>query len=348
MHAQYIKLVHFKYEFCQLWWHKKYSMWINYLQVICNWYILEDMKKQSIIVLVILALLIFGVIIFKQESKKNESVAGQMTITTSFYPLYYFTSQITGEKATIINITPAGSEPHDYEPTPSDIIAINESSILVLGGNGLETWGDKITETLKDSKIKVLIAGSGLATQTIEEGGEKVIDPHIWLDPVLAQEIAGKIADSIIQIDPEHTEYYLNKKNDLVKKLTALDTAYKNGLASCNTKSIVTSHAAFGYMANRYGLTQVAITGISPDEEPSPKELTAVAMFAKKSNVKYIFFESLVSPKLSETVAREIGAQTLVLNPIEGLSNDEINLGKDYISEMYSNLTNLRLALQCK
>ncbi len=133
----------------------------------------------------------------------------------------------------------------------------------------------------------------------------------------------------------------------LNQKLDQLDKTYAEGLKTCKQKDIITSHAAFGYLATRYGLNQVAISGISPDEEPSSQQLAEVAKFAKENDVKYIFFESLVSPKLSETIAHEIGAKTLVLDPLEGISDDDIKQGKNYFTVMENNLKNLQKALQC-
>ena len=164
----------------------------------------------------------------------------------------------------------------------------------------------------------------------------------------MAKKEVEKIAQAIDQADPNNKSFYDQNTKNLEDKLDQLDNEYKTGLTSCQSKDIVTSHAAFGYLGTRYGLNQVAIAGLSPDEEPSSKQLVDVADFARKNNVKYIFFESLVSPKLSETIAQEIGAKTLVLDPLEGLSDDNIKQGKDYFSVMRDNLANLQTALQCK
>jgi zinc transport system substrate-binding protein len=180
------------------------------------------------------------------------------------------------------------------------------------------------------------------------EDGQDVIDPHIWLSPPLVKQITDKITQALIQIDPANSNYYQTNANSLKAKLDNLDVEYKQGLSNCAEKNIITSHAAFGYLATTYGLNQVSIAGLSPDAEPSPQQLADITKFAKANNVKFIFFESLVSPKLSDTIANEIGAKTLVLNPIEGLTNDEISQGKNYFTEMQNNLSNLKIALQCK
>jgi len=301
-------------------------------------------------IIIIVALLNFG--------QKEENNSPKIKVVTSFYPLYFFTSQITGDKAVVSNITPAGAEPHEYEPTARDIASIEDSNLLVLNGGGLEGWSENVQSNLNKDKTKVIVAGDGLTTKTVVEEEEHEesteeghhhdgIDPHIWLSPVLARQMVDKIESGLSISDPSNSSYYKSNAEILKNKLSVLDEEFRNGLVACGSKNIITSHSAFAYLASAYGLNQVSIAGLSTEEEPSSKEMSEIAKFAKDNNVKYIFFESLISPKLSETIAKEIGAQTLVLNPIEGLTEDEINSGKDYFSEMRSNLVNLKIALQC-
>ncbi len=270
------------------------------------------------------------------------------SVNTSFYPLYFFTTEIGGDKVQVTNITPAGAEPHDYDPTPQEIAGIESSPLLILNGANLEAWGSRITEELEGKGKVVVIAGEDLADQKIEEDGEIIRDPHVWLSPVLAKKEADKILDGLKKVDPENSSFYERNAANLKIKLDKLDNDYKQGLKSCKRKDIVTSHAAFSYLGGAYGLSQVTVTGISPDEEPSSKQLAEVSKLAKAGNVKYIFFESLVSPKLSETIADEIGAQTLVLDPIEGVSPEDMQAGRNYITIMEDNLKNLKIALECK
>jgi zinc transport system substrate-binding protein len=186
-----------------------------------------------------------------------------------------------------------------------------------------------------------------LLSKQLTEKGQTMKDPHVWLNPQLAKNEVRRITDGYISIDPTNTMFYQENEKALDDKLDQLDSEYKEGLANCQNKDIITSHAAFAYLAEQYGLNQVAISGLSPDEEPSAQQLADVANFARKNNVRYIFFESLVSPKLSETIASEIGAKTMVLDPIEGLSDDDIKQGKNYFTVMEDNLKNLQTALQC-
>lgn len=287
-------------------------------------------------------------LIIKNKSTTPVVSSGKVQVVASFYPLYYFASQIGEDKANVLNITPAGAEPHDYEPTPSDIASIENSKLLILQGTGLEAWGKDVQSNIDPKNTTVITVGQDLMTQNVVEDGKSIIDPHTWLSPPLASEMADKILTGFIAVDPTNTAYYQANEIKLKADLATLNTEYKNGLANCVSKDIVTSHAAFGYLSTTYGLNQVPISGLSPDAEPSPKQLADIADFVKKNKVQYIFFESLVSPKLSETIARETGTQTMVLDPIEGITSEDLAKGVNYITVMESNLKNLELVLQCK
>jgi len=300
------------------------------------------MKKIVITILAITALaLVFFAL--KNIPAKNSVQTDKLQVVTSFYPLYFFASEIGGDKTQIFNLTPAGAEPHDYEPTGRDIARVENSKLLVLNG-GLEAWADNLKQNLSSNTF-VVTAGENLFKKSADQNS---FDPHIWLSPQLAGKMVDKIKEGFIQVNPENEDYYQNNADVLKSKLTELDKKFQEGLKDCSEKNIITSHSAFGYLASDYDLNEVSITGLSPDAEPSPRQLAEVAEFAKINKVKYIFFESLVSPKLSQTIAQEIGADTLVFNPLEGLTEEEINQGKNYFTEMENNLTNLKIALRCQ
>ena len=309
-----------------------------------------NINKLINIVIISLIIVLFGyfLTIKIQQTHSTQITSGKPQVVTSFYPLYFFTSQIAADKADVYNVTPNGVEPHDYEPSAHDIAKIEDSNMLILNGGKLEAWGEKMRENLNGKKTLILTIGTEIANQEMVEDGENIQDPHIWLDPVLAKKEVAMITAGLIQIDPANSAFYQANAQTLLMKLDNLDNQFRQGLNSCNKKDIITSHAAFGYLASEYHFNQMAISGLSPDAEPSVQKLAEVAEFAKTNQVEYIFFESLVSPKLSQTIASEIGAQTLVLNPIEGLSDEEIINGKSYFSEMENNLKNLKIALQCK
>lgn len=304
-------------------------------------------KKYLFIIIVAAIVAVFITLLSSRGQPVSPVSSGKITVASSFYPLYFFASQIGGEKADVINITPAGAEPHDYEPTARDIAEIEKSDLLILNGGGLEAWGESIKRNINSERTRLVIAGEGLKTEEMTEEEKNIIDPHIWLSPLLAEKMAEKIFQGFKETDPANAAYYQTNADILKSKLRALDEKYKSGLALCAQNKIITTHAAFGYLANAYHLEQVAITGISPDAEPSPRKLGELADFIKKNNIKYIFFETLASPRLSQTLSVETGAATLELNPLEGLSDEEISRGKNYFSEMENNLANLQLALQC-
>lgn len=258
-----------------------------------------------------------------KEDKKT------MNITASFYPLAFVSQRVGGKLVKVNQITPGGVEPHDYEPTPQDLAAISDSQVFVMHGGGVDAWANNIPNAVK-------VAQSNTS------------DPHVWLDPVSFQEEVKIIRDTFIQTDPENKAKYMLNAAGLINDLKGLDQEYKDGLKECKIKQIITSHDAFGHMAKRYGFESLAIAGLSPDEEPSPKRLAELSDLAKKNSIKYIFFETLVSPKLADTIAKEIGAKSLILNPIEGITKEEAAKAKDYLILMQENLKNLRIAMQCK
>lgn len=294
--------------------------------------------------------LIAGLMMFAKDTERTpviSTTSSKIQVVASFYPLYFFTKEVGGNLVDVINMTPSGSEPHDYEPTTQDIVKIQNSKIVVLNGGGLEAWGDKVAQIINTENTLVLSVGTDVMTQTMNTEGSMRTDPHVWLSPQLAVKMVDSITAALTQVDGVNASYYEANAQVIKDKLIALDTEFTQGLASCAKKDIVTSHSAFGYLASSYGLNQVSIAGLSPEAEPSPRQLAGIVDLAKKNNIKYIFFESLTSPKLSETIANEVGARTLVLNPIEGLTPDEIAEGKDYLSAMRENLKNLQLALEC-
>lgn len=302
----------------------------------------------TIIICILISILAY--ILIRRPVSPTNNVSGKIQVVASFYPLADFAKNVGGDLVDVTNITPAGAEPHEYEPTPRDIVKVNSARLLIYNGNGVDPWAEKIESDLKAKGVRVIkisgILDSLKKNAHDNESGES--DPHFWLDPVNAQTEVDSIADALIQIDKTREKEYNQNRNTFKKQLADLDTEYRNGLANCELRTIVTSHNAFEYLARRYNLETLYILGLSPEEEPSAKTIAEVSNLAKEKDIKYIFFETLVNPKLSETIANEIGAKTLVLNPIEGLTDEEIATGKNYLSVMRENLTNLKTALQCQ
>ncbi|CEP66359.1 Adhesion lipoprotein [Moorella glycerini] len=292
---------------------------------------------------VALVLLIFSIIFFaggcraSKSQLQPESVAGPIKIYTTFYPLYDFTKKIAGDRAIVENLQPVGVEPHGYEPSPQQVASIYTGKLFIFLGEPMDPWAKKIEGQLKAKGVMSLEAGKGL----IENN-----DPHIWLDPVLARELSRRIYEALVTLDADNKGYYEKNLQELEQKFTMLDKQYREVLAGVTRKDFVTSHAAFGYLAKRYGLKQIPISGLSPQEEPSAQQMAELITLCRSKGVKYIFFETLASPKLAETLARETGAGTLVLNPIGGLTPEEIKAGEDYFSIMAQNLASLKQALE--
>ncbi|MBI2037649.1 MAG: zinc ABC transporter substrate-binding protein [Candidatus Magasanikbacteria bacterium] len=274
---------------------------------------------------------------------------GKPTIVTTFYPLADIAQNVSRKHMEVINITPAGVEPHDFEPTPQDLAKIYRAKLFILNGGDIDAWAEKIIPELKAKNITVINMSEHLEKiqDTNAESEPKLYDPHFWLDPINVSTETDVIAETLVQIDNARAVDYNNNRAAFKKQLQQLDTDYRTGLAACDSKEIITAHNAFGYLTKRYNLTNFYILGLSPDEEPSPQKIAEIASMAKQKNIKYIFFETIIDQKLSRTIADEIGAQTLVLNPIEGLTDEELRAGKNYIQVMKDNLQNLKTALVC-
>ncbi|MBP2654837.1 MAG: ABC-type metal ion transporter, periplasmic subunit [Firmicutes bacterium] len=279
--------------------------------------------------------------------------AGKLKVVTSIYPVYEFTKQVGGDKVDVSMLVPQGAEPHDWEPTATQLIQIKSAKLFLYHGAGMENL-DKILNQDTLGTAKAVAVSQNIQPLNEEHTGENEADhsaghnhpdAHMWLDPLSAQQEVLNIAQALQAVDPENSDYYKQNAEKYNKELAQLDQEYQRTLNNLPRRDIITSHAAFSYLTKRYNLTQVAIMGLAPDSEPTPEKLANIIDFCKKHKVKYIFFETLVSPKLSETVARETGAKLLVLNPLESLTVDETNQGKNYITVMQDNLANLKIAL---
>jgi len=266
----------------------------------------------------------------------SDAGSGDKSVVAAFYPLAYAAEQIGGGGVAVRNLTPAGAEPHDLELTAGDVKDVQDADLVLYLGEGFMPGLERAVAG-RDGTSLDLLGGQKLVSGR-EEGGDSAPDPHVWLDPVryagMVRAIGTALRDKAAA-------------DDLAKRLEALDAELRGGLATCKRRQIITSHAAFGYLAGRYGLEQVPLEGLSPEAEPSARGIEQLVRLVRSSGATTVFFETLVSPKLARTVAREAGAQTAVLNPIEGLTADDITGGADYFSVMRDNLRALRKALGC-
>jgi zinc transport system substrate-binding protein len=294
------------------------------------------------------------------------SQPGALKVYTSIYPLEFVAERVGGVHVEVTNIVPAGVEPHDFEPTAKDMVALSEANLFVYNGSGFDLWAEKAVEGLDKSKTAVVNATEGLELLKAEEGEHEEhtegsdstakesehehehgeFDPHVWLDPTLLKAQAEKVKTALVQKDQAHRADYEKNFQQLAADLDQLDKEFKDMVAKAGSKEFMVSHSAFGYLAHRYGLEQIAISGISPADEPSPAEMKELVEHVKEHKIKYVLFETLVSPKVAEVIAREAGVKTATLNPLEGLTEEEAKAGKDYLSIMRDNLETLRAALQ--
>lgn len=259
-----------------------------------------------------------------------------ISVVTAFYPLAYAAEEIGGPKVDITNLTPPGTEPHDVELSARDAERVRSADVVLYLGSGFQPALEEALDGSLGTAVDLL---EGLQ---LREGGDDdqdlEVDPHVWLDPLRYAEMSDRIGRALGRLEDAAS---------FRARLESLDEEYEADLDGCKRGEIVTSHAAFGYLAERYGLEQIAITGLVPEAEPTPRELEGVIEDVRAHGATTVFFETLVSPRLAETVARETGASTAVLNPLEGLTEDELGRGEDYFSLMRVNLQTIRQALGC-
>lgn len=273
-----------------------------------------------------------------QKDFVNTSREDKLKIYTSFYPIYDFVKKIGGDKVDVSTVVPAGVEPHDFEPTPKQIIDLQQSDVVFINGAGFEEWLNRIENAnIVDLSKELLIKNEGSAP-----------DPHIWLDPVMVKNISTSILNTLVTKDPQNSEFYKNNKIQFNSKIEKLNSDIGNNLDDCRLNDFISFHDAFGYFADRYGLTQHAITGLAPEGSISPKSVSDAINLARQLNISIIFAEEVMDPRLSNTIANEIGGNVLSLNPIELIPLQEQEAGEDYFSKMYENMNNLKIALDCK
>lgn len=312
------------------------------------------MKKSNIIgggiILAILAVCLTLLLVNQPTQIAGPDSPRKLKIVTSFYTIGEFAHQVGGDLVDVEVITPAGTEPHDYEPTPQQIGDIYSADAFFLNGTGLDSWAEKIAFDISSKSTLPIhtVSVSTLSGVVMLRQSTPVFDPHFWLDPQIAVEEIREISLQLIRIDETHGEIYQKNADAYIAKLEALTNEYSAGLANCQQRTIVASHDALAYLASAYDFQVIALAGLSPEAEPSAGRLAEIAKLAEEKKIKYIYFETLVSPKLAQTIANEIGAKTLVFNPLEGLTNEELAAGENYISVMETNLQNLRTGMICE
>lgn len=305
-------------------------------------------NRKFFLVAVIFVTVFISAFFLSSRIPQKDAQDERIHIVASFYPLSHIAKAVGGNLVDVQSLVPSGVEPHDFEPSSRDLVEIGIVDAFLYNGASLEPWIMKWNDGISTKPKYVINMAEALrkhgASLFVKDG---IVDPHFWLDPQIMKSEVAIVRDMLIEVDPSHKDLFTENAKRYTGALDLLDEHYRAGLSSCALRDIVVLHEAFNYPASRYGINVTSVEGISPDEDPSPKELARIINLAREKNVKHIFFETVASPKFSELIAREIGGATLVLNPIESLTPDEVQSGDDYFSIMEMNLNNLKIAMQC-
>lgn len=293
------------------------------------------------------------------EGTSNENE--KLQIVATFYPMYEFTKEVVGEEGDVSLLIPVGTEMHDYEPSAKNVAEISEADAFVYNSHELETWAENLQSNTENTlfieaagQISLMEANGEDYNHDHEEndheheedGHNHSHDPHVWVDPVLAMVEVETIRDALSEQFPEKSEIFTANAEKYLAELKTLDDEFTAAFANAGNTTFVTQHSAFAYLAKQYGLTQESIAGISSEEEPTPSRLAELKHFVEDHQVTVIYFEENASSKVAETLAKETGVTLAVLNPLESLTNEQIEAGANYLSVMRDNLQALQLSIQ--
>lgn len=289
------------------------------------------MKKKIIsgALAVITSIMLIGCVTNSDTKTTNDEGNKKVNIMVSVYPLKEFADKIAGDKAEVSCMVPDNMEPHDYEPKTKDFEALIKSDAFIYNGLGLETWVDQVKSVIGDKELRIVDSSEGVEVR--KEGD--VIDPHSWLSLKEAEKQAENIKDTLVEIDEDNKAYYEKNYDAFVGELESLYNEYKEKFDNLSTKDFVTGHAAFGYLCRDFGLQQKSVENLFAEGEPTPKQLEQLVTFCKENNIKTVFSESLASPKVSETLAKEVGAEVVPILTLESNEDD-----KSYVEAMRYNL----------
>ena len=278
--------------------------------------------------ILLIIIILFSIITITCNNNDNKNTSGKLQIYTSVYPIYDFTKKIGGEKITVYNMTKAGAEPHDFEITSKDMANLSKADLFIYNGGGMEHWVDAVKDVLQN--IKYIDSSSNINNQDN-------LDPHFWLSPKNAKIQMENIKNGLIEIDSESKDYYQSNYNLYANRLDELDNKIKISLSNIKNRNLVLTHPAFGHFCKEYSLNQIAIAR----DEADPKAMAEIITFIKNNDIKAIFYEEFSSSKLVDSIAKETQIKILTLNPIESLSEENIEAGEDYFSIMEKNLISL-------
>jgi zinc transport system substrate-binding protein len=302
----------------------------------------------------LLALVVTAGCTSARPAERSTGSSGQLAIVAAFYPLQFVAQRVAGEHATVANLTQPGAEPHDLELTARQVASLTTARLVIYEKGFQPAVDEAVAQSENPEVIDTTTAvplrppeatGDDLGRQGGAGGDHAALDPHVWLDPTAVSRIARAVEQRLLIIDPAHAADYARNAGALQQDLRRLDRSFRYGLRHCVRTEFITTHAAFGYLAESYHLTQIGISGVSPDAEPSAARIAEVQRVAREYRLTTIFSETLVSPALAQAIAGDLGLRTDVLDPIEGVTDQ--SRGNDYFSIMASNLTALRKAGGC-
>ncbi|WP_339172746.1 zinc ABC transporter substrate-binding protein [Solibacillus sp. FSL R5-0691] len=303
----------------------------------------------------------------KKDKNESQQNGDALSVYTTVYPLQYFTEQIGGEYVDVSSIYPAGANEHSFEPTQKDMMALADADLFFYIGLGLEGFVENAQKTLANEDVKLVATAADVTEDQLhistghthaeheehddhghddgEEHAHEEHDAHVWLSPVISQQLALTIKDELVDALPEHEATFNSNYEQLVTELAALHSDFEEMAAATTNKTFFVSHAAFGYIAGHYGFNQVPVAGLNSQSEPSQKELTTIVDLANKEDIQYIFFEQNVSSKLTEIIQKEVNAETLTLHNLSVLTKEDIQNNEDYFTLMRKNMDVLKQAL---
>ena len=294
-------------------------------------------------------------------STTENTESDKLQVVTTFYPMYDFTKQVAQDDAEVSMLLEAGMEVHSFEPSSQMIAEIQDADVFIYNSPEMETWVPDVLASIDTSDMVVICASDAITLleyegeahahdhESEEEGANAghshTVDPHVWLDPVLAQTEVSTIAEGLAEADPDNAEDYLENAGIYNGKLNELDEAYRAAFEGTENRTFVTQHAAFAYLAARYDLNQISVTGLNAEVEPSAAALATLSDYVKANNISHIYFENNASSQTAETLAEEVGVELAVLSPLEGITEEDQKKGSDYISVMLENLEALKKSI---
>ena len=294
-------------------------------------------------------------------STTENTESDKLQVVTTFYPMYDFTKQVAQDDAEVSMLLEAGMEVHSFEPSSQMIAEIQDADVFIYNSPEMETWVPDVLASIDTSDMVVICASDAITLleyegeahahdhESEEEGANaghsQTVDPHVWLDPVLAQTEVSTIAEGLAEADPDNAEDYLENAGIYNGKLNELDEAYRAAFEGTENRTFVTQHAAFAYLAARYDLNQISVTGLNAEVEPSAAALATLSDYVKANNISHIYFENNASSQTAETLAEEVGVELAVLSPLEGITEEDQKKGSDYISVMLDNLEALKKSI---